>query len=149
VSDDLGALMTAARRRETVLDAVLRAVTSGDDLQTVLLDIAAAASGLLDAKTAGVFVLEGGEIGMYAEFKMPDGESVRGRWPRPNDRTSSLAEVLRERSVIRFDDQSSIGVVGRTALLRAHISGSSSAPTCRTRPGPCRSTRIQPIAQRH
>ena len=56
-----------------------------------------------------MFVLEGDEIGMYAEFTTPEGKTVQGRWPRPNDRTSSLAEVLRDRVVIRFDDQSSIG----------------------------------------
>ncbi len=110
MAEDFDALLTAARRRELALAAVLSAVTSGNDLQTVLLDIAAAASDLFQAMSAGVFVLEGDEIGMYAEFATPDGElRRRGRRPRPNDRTSSLAEVLRERSVMRFDDQSALG----------------------------------------
>jgi GAF domain-containing protein len=97
------------RRRERALAEVLRAVTSGNDLQTVLLDIAQAAAGLFDAPSAGVFALEGDEIGVYGQVAAPDGEMERGRWPRPNDRTSSLAEVLRDRSVIRFDDQSTLG----------------------------------------
>jgi GAF domain-containing protein len=97
------------RRRERALAEVLHAVTSGDDLQTVLLDIAQAVAGLFDAPSAGVFALEGDEIGLYAQFTASDGEMERGRWPRPNDRTSSLAEVLRDRSVVRFDDQSTLG----------------------------------------
>jgi GAF domain-containing protein len=97
------------RRRERALGEVLRAVASGDDLQTVLLGIAQAAAQLFDAPSAGVFALEGDEIGFYAQFTAPDGEMEGGRWPRPNDRTSSLAEVLRDRSVIRFDDQSTLG----------------------------------------
>lgn len=110
MSEDLEVLLTTARRREHALAAVLSAVTSGNDLQTVLVDIAAAASDLFRAMSAGVFVLEGDEIGMYAEFATPDGElRHRGRFARPNVRTSSLAEVLRERSVIRFDDQSMLG----------------------------------------
>ncbi len=127
MSEDLEALLTAARRRETALAEVLRAVTSGEDLQTVLLDIAEAASGLFDAKTAGVFVLEGGEIGMYAEFTTPEGEAVRGRWPRPNDQTSSLAEVLRERSVVRFDDQSALGDEYATSRDAANVVGIKSS----------------------
>ena len=132
MSEDLEALLTTARRREHALTAVLRAVTSGNDLQTVLLDIAAAASQLFDAKSAGVFVLEGDEIGMYAEFASVDGEHrPRGRWPRPNERTSSLAEVLRDRCVIRFDDQSSIGdeyAQSRDAAAQAGIKSSVYVP---------------------
>jgi two-component system, NtrC family, sensor kinase len=97
------------RRRERALGEVLQAVASGDDLQTVLLGIAQAAAQLFDAPSAGVFALEGDEIGLYAQFTAPSGEMERGRWSRPNDRTSSLAEVLRDRSVIRFDDQSTLG----------------------------------------
>ena len=128
MSEDLEALLTTARRRENALIAVLRAVTAGNDLQTVLLDIAAAASELFGAKTAGVFVLEGDEIGMYAEFEIPDGElRHRGRWPRPNDRTSSLAEVLRDRVVVRFDDQSSLGDEHAQTRESAHAVGIKSS----------------------
>ena len=90
MSEDLEALLTTARRREAALAEVLRAVTSGQDLQTVLLDIAAAASGLFEAKSTGVFVLEGDEIGFYTNSTTPEGEPVRGRRSRPNDQTSAL-----------------------------------------------------------
>ncbi len=97
------------RRRERALAEVLRAVSSGSEVQMVLIDVAVAAGGLFDAQNAGVFVLEGDEIGLYGQFTVPNGGSMRGRLPRPNDRTSSLAEVLRDRKVIRFDDQSALG----------------------------------------
>ncbi len=76
VSEDLEVPLTTARRREHALTAVLGAVTSENDLQTVLVDIAAAASDLFRAMSAGVFVLEGDEIGMYADFD-PSGERTR------------------------------------------------------------------------
>ncbi len=97
------------RRRERALAEVLRAVASGNELQTVLVDIALAAAGLFDAPAAGVFALEGEEIAVYGQFPTPDGRHTHGRIQRANDRTSSLAEVLRERSVLRFDDQSALG----------------------------------------
>jgi GAF domain-containing protein len=115
------------RRRERALAEVLQAVTSGKDLQTVLLVIADAAAGLFDAPSAGVFALEGDEIGLYAQFTARDGEVERGRWPRPNDRTSSLAEVLRDRSVIRFDDQSMLGDEYAQSREAAHVIGARSS----------------------
>ena len=114
-------------RRERALTEVFQAVTSGNDLRTVLLDVARAACGLFDAPSAGVFVLEGDEIGLYAQFTAPDGEVERGRWPRPNDRTSSLAEVLRDRSVIRFDDQSTLGDEYAQSREAAHAIGARSS----------------------
>ena len=103
-----------AERRERALAEVLRAVTSGDDLETVLLDIATAAAGLFDAPTAAVFVVEGDEIGMYADGMYGDGATARGglsrtRWGREMSDTSALAEVLRDRHVVRFDDQTTLG----------------------------------------
>ncbi len=115
------------RRRERALGEVLHAVASGDDLQTVLLEIAQAAAGLFDAPSAGVFALEGDEIALYAQFTAPDGEVERGRWPRPNDRTSSLAEVLRDRSVIRFEDQSTLGDEYAQSREAANAIGARSA----------------------
>jgi GAF domain-containing protein len=110
---------------------VLRAVASGNELQTVLLDIAQAAAGLFVAPWAGVFVSEGDEIGFYAQFSSPDVKLERRRWPRPNVRTSSLAEVLRDRSVVRFDDQSTLGddyAQSRDAANRVGIKSSAYVP---------------------
>jgi hypothetical protein len=79
------------KRRERAVTEVLRAAASGDELQTILIDIAVAATGLFDAPSAGVFVLEGDEIALYAQLTPLDRELQRGRWARPNDATSSLA----------------------------------------------------------
>jgi GAF domain-containing protein len=97
------------RRRERALVDVLRAVTSGSDLETVLLDIATAAAGLFDAPTALVFVEEGAGIGMYAHSRSGAGEATRARARRDHSDSSALSEVLRNRDVLRFDDQSALG----------------------------------------
>ena len=100
-----------AERRERALAAVLRAVaTDGNDLQTVLLDIATAAAGLFDAQMAGVFLTEGDEVGMYFhQAAEVSGATQRGRFGRDNSDSSALTEVLRDRQVVRFDDQSVLG----------------------------------------
>ncbi len=102
-----------AERRERALSAVLRSVAmSGDDHQTILLDIAEATTLLFDARMSSVFVSEGDEIAMYSHDLGPINEagvSTRGRVSRPVSITSALTEVLRDRVVLRFDDQTNLG----------------------------------------
>ena len=111
VSDgDLVARLDRAERREQALTAVLRAVAAdGNNFEQVLLDTATAAAGLFDAQMAGVFVTEGDEIGMYFHQADVAGATRIGRFGRANSDSSALTEVLRDRQVLRFDDQSVLG----------------------------------------
>ncbi len=118
-----------AKRRERALAAVLRLVAMDRiDLEAVLIGIAEQAAGLFDAPWAAVFVAENGEIGMYFHrtFDEP-GVARQGRGGREMSSTSALTAVLRDRNVLRFDDQSAIGDEYAQSRDAARESGVKSA----------------------
>ena len=99
----------------------------GNDLETVLLDIATAAAGLFDAPIAVVFVAEGNEIGLYAHARSDSGDESSTRSRREHSESSALTEVLRDRRVLLFDDQSVLGDEYTTAREQAIRLGLKSA----------------------
>ena len=124
-----------AERRERALSAVLRSVAiGGGDHQTILLDIAEATTLLFDARMSSVFVNEGDEIAMYSHdlaSLTEAGVPTRARVSRPASITSALTEVLRDRVVLRFDDQTTLGaeyLQSREAAVRLGLRSSIYVP---------------------
>ena len=104
------ARLATAIRREAALGGVLRAVAeAGGDLEHVLFDIAFHATELMGGAHAVVFVVEGDRIAVYNFVVGPAGEPVRTKSFRDHSDVSALTEVLRDRKVLRFDDQSTLG----------------------------------------
>ena len=104
VPDDLEAQLTVARRREAALAGVLKAVTTAHgDVTQVLFEISRHAAALCGADSCSIFMADGDRIVSYGVN--PSGD-VRG--DRPNTERSALSKVLRDRFVIRFDDQSTV-----------------------------------------
>ncbi len=105
---DLAARLARAERREAALAGVLRAVAeAGDDLEAVLCEIAFHSAALAGGAIASVFVGEGGRIANYGFNMAGDGRRLKGF--RDHSDVSALTEVLRDRNVLRFDDQSALG----------------------------------------
>ena len=106
VPDDLEAQLATAQRREAALAGVLRAVAkAGSDLTSVLADIGLQAALLCGADLGSVFMAEGDVMANYS-YRPDTGELFRGERPLGDD--SALTKVLRERVVVRFDDQSTV-----------------------------------------
>jgi GAF domain-containing protein len=105
---DLASRLARAERREAALAGVLRAVAeAGHDLEAVLCEIAFHSAALAGGATASVFVVEGERIAMY-NFSAAEG-GRRSKGFRDHSDVSALTEVLRDRNVLRFDDQSALG----------------------------------------
>ncbi len=105
---DLAARLARAQRREAALAGVLRAVAeAGDDLEAVLFEIAFHSAALVGGVVASVFVVEGERIANYGFNMAGDGRRLKGF--RDHSDVSALTEVLRDRNVLRFDDQSALG----------------------------------------
>jgi hypothetical protein len=101
------ARLARAERREAALAGVLRAeAEGGDDLDAVLFEIAAQAAALTRGSLGSVFVVEGDKIAVYGV--PPLGNTLRKAY-RNHSNVSALTEVIRDRNVLRFDDQSVLG----------------------------------------
>ena len=115
---DLAARLARAERREVALAGVLRAVAeAGDDLEAVLFEVAQHALALTGGVYANVFVVEDGKIAAYGAA----GNERTAKAFRDHSDVSALTEVLRDRNVLRFDDQSALGddyAQSREAALR-------------------------------
>ena len=102
---DLAARLARAERRETALAGVLRAVAEGGkDVESVLFEIAEHALALTGGVYANVFVVEDGKIAVYGAT----GNARPAKTFREHSDVSALTEVLRDRNVLRFDDQSAL-----------------------------------------
>ncbi len=106
MTTDLERELAAAQRREAALAGVLHALArNAGDVTAMLYDIALQAALLCNADTGSVFMAEGDQIAFYANGpQRPEG--TKGL--RPNTEQSALVNVLRDRVVIRFDDQSTV-----------------------------------------
>ncbi len=102
--------LALAERREAALSGLLRAIAeAGDDLDAVLFQIAGHAAALSDGVYANVFFAEGGKIATYGSGMDPAGERRQVKSFRDHSDVSAFTEVLRDRRVLRFDDQSVLG----------------------------------------
>ena len=102
--DDLHARLAIAQRREAALAGVLRVVAnSGGDLSQLMHGIAENARLLCAADVAGLFMFEGDHIAFIGSR---EGQNLAATPAAAED--SILTRVLRERVVVRFDDQSTI-----------------------------------------
>ena len=102
--DDLHAQLAIAQRREAALAGVLRVVAnSGGDLSQLMHGIADNARLLCAADVVGLFRFEGDHIAWIGSMH---GEHVASDPAAAED--SILTRVLRERVVVRFDDQSTV-----------------------------------------
>ena len=97
--------LAIAQRREAALAGVLRVVAnSGGDLAQLMHGIADNAQLLCAADVVGLFRFEGDHIAWIGSMR---GEHVASDPAAAED--SILTRVLRERTVLRFDDQSTLG----------------------------------------
>jgi signal transduction histidine kinase/DNA-binding response OmpR family regulator/putative methionine-R-sulfoxide reductase with GAF domain len=102
MSDDLETQLAVARRRESALAGVLRAVgDAGDDLDAVLFAIASNAAVLAGLSVAAVFRDDGDTIALYVAGPERDPVILQ----QTGDATSALSQVLEHRRTIVFDDQ--------------------------------------------
>ncbi len=109
VSDTLASQLVAARRRETALVGVLRAVADGgSDLDEVLFAIAGHATELCGGAWGNVFSEDGDKIVVHANDITRSWLPEPTRTTRPRNSASALAYVLRDRQALRFDDLSTL-----------------------------------------
>ena len=124
---DLAARLARAESREAALAGVMRAVAEhGDDLESVLFDIAHHALAMTGGWHANVFVIEDGKIAFYGATG-----NERAKGFRDHSDVSALTEVLRDRNVLRFDDQSTLGdeyAQSREAALRTQTKSTVYVP---------------------
>jgi GAF domain-containing protein len=107
--DGTAAELVALRRREAALVGVLRAVADAPGgVEAVLFEVARCAAELCGGSMAIVFMFESDQVATYNFLQQPEGEGARRKTLRPDGETSALSEVLRDRVVVRFDDQSTV-----------------------------------------
>jgi hypothetical protein len=106
VTDDLEEQLAHAHRRETAVAGVLRAVADGGaDVGAVMFEIARHAAELCDADWGVLFLAETDRLVLYANGPAFESPTVI---ERPASEDSALKRVLADRTVIRFDDQSTL-----------------------------------------
>ena len=96
---------------------------AGDDLDAVLFAIGDHAAQLFEAPYGLIYLGEGDRIALW--------QSSRSKTYRDNAETSALAEVLRDRRVLRFDDQSTLGdeyAQSREAAIRLGLKSAVYVP---------------------
>ena len=108
--DDLEAQLANTLRREAALAGVLRAVANaGAELADLFQEITLHAAKVCGADWATIFLVEGDQIRRHSNgTRGPNALRGPGTSLRPLGDSSALAKILRERVVLRFDDQSTV-----------------------------------------
>jgi signal transduction histidine kinase/DNA-binding response OmpR family regulator len=130
VSEHQEGELETLRRREEALAGVLRAVASaGADVTGLMQAIARCAAQLCGADYAGLFFDEADEVRFYGATP---GTATPITGVRPQGDTSALTQVLRDRVVVTFADQSTTTDPGfaqsRQAAIELGIRSSVYAP---------------------